>query len=170
VSDLPLVPTAAYEQGLSAHVASGIRNERGLLTGIKSTSYMESIVALRDARHAGFDDAIFLDTHGFISEATASNVFAIIDDVVVTPAVTHGILPGITRAVVLELAQQLKIPAVERELSYQELVNASEAFLTSSLRGIVPLVRVNEMTIGRGTPDTMTHRIMTAYANQTPRI
>lgn len=170
VSDLPLVPAAAYEQGLSAHIASGIRNERGLLTGIKSTSYMESIVALRDARQAGFDDAIFLDTQGFIAEATASNVFAIIDDVVVTPAITHGILPGITRAIVLELAQQLKIPAVERELNYQELINASEAFLTSSLRGIVPLVRVNDATIGRGTPDIMTHRIMAAYATQTSRI
>lgn len=170
VTDLPNVLPAVYERGLTAQIAAGIRNDRGILTGIKTTSYIESIVALRDAHQGGFDDAIFLDTYGFVSEATASNVFVVIEGVIVTPAPTHGILPGITRAVVLEIARQLEIPTAERELRYQELLNASEAFLTSSLRGLAPLVRVNDVVLGRGVPDAVTHRLMAAYAAHTPRI
>lgn len=170
ISELPNTRSSVYEQGLSAHIAAGVRNERGLLRGIKTTSYVESVLALRDAHRAGFDDAIFLDTHGFVSEATSSNIFVVIDGTLITPSLTHGALPGITRVIVLELARQLGIPVAEREVRYQELLDANEAFLTSSLRGIAPLVRVDDVTIGRGVPEATTHRIMAAYANHAPRI
>jgi branched-subunit amino acid aminotransferase/4-amino-4-deoxychorismate lyase len=167
--DPPPVPEQLYTHGIAAQQAAGVRNDRGLLAGFKTTSYAESIIALRDARRAGFDDAIFLDTHGFVSEATTSNVFVVINGALVTPALMHGILPGITRAVVLEIAPHAHLAAAERELNYSELLDAQEAFLTSSLRGIIPLVRVNEHKLGDGVPGEMTHRIMTAYASHEPR-
>lgn len=168
--DLPVIPEQSYAHGITAQQAAGVRNDRGLLSGFKTTSYAESILALHDARRAGFDDAIFLDTHGFVAEATTSNVFVVIDGTLVTPASMHGILLGITRAVVLELAPHAHVEAAERELGYSELLDAQEAFLTSSLRGIIPLVRINDQKIGAGVPGEITHRIMSAYAAHSPRV
>jgi branched-subunit amino acid aminotransferase/4-amino-4-deoxychorismate lyase len=168
--DLPAVPEQSYAHGITAQHAAGVRNDRGLLSGFKTTSYAESILALRDAQRAGFDDAIFLDTHGFVAEATTSNIFVVLNGALVTPASMHGILLGITRAVVLELAPHAHVEAAERELGYSELLDAQEAFLTSSLRGIIPLVRVNDQKLGAGVPGETTHRLMAAYAAHTPRV
>jgi len=170
LQDGPVFPPSAYERGVAVQIASGARNAQSATAGYKTTSYAESILALRDAVDAGFDDAVFLDATGFVSEATASNVFAVLGNVLVTPAVTYGILPGITRAVVIELARQLHISVAERELDADELRDADEAFLTSSLRGIMPLVRIGGDTLGNGAPGEMTHRLMRAYAQAPDRI
>jgi branched-subunit amino acid aminotransferase/4-amino-4-deoxychorismate lyase len=167
--DLPSIPKTVYEQGISAQIASAPRNERALTSKIKTTNYAEAIIALQEARAAGYDEAIFLDTNNFVSEATSSNVFVCLNGTLVTPSSIHGILPGITRAVVLELAARLKVPVAERELGREELINADEAFLTSSLREIAPLVRVGNIKLGVGVPGPLTRRFMTAYKTATDR-
>ena len=106
---------------------------------------------------------IFLDTEGHCSEATSSNLFALIDGTLVTPPVTCGALPGITREAVLELASALGVEAAERPFRLTELVGADEAFLTSSLRRIAPLVRVGDRAIGNGRPGDLTRRCADAY-------
>jgi len=166
----PAFPAPVYEAGLSAHVASAPRNERAFTAGIKTTSYAESIFALREARAVGCDDAIFIDTHGAVAEGAASNIFARLGDSLVTPPVGRGILPGITRAVVLSLAHELGIPYEERSFSISDLLRAGEVLLTSSLRGIAPVVRIDGYPIGAGTPGTYTRQLMTAYATQPTRV
>jgi branched-chain amino acid aminotransferase len=149
---------------LVAAMADARRNEYALTAGIKTLSYTESVLALAQAKAAGADDAIFLDTAGHVSEATASNLFALIDGTLVTPPLGCGVLPGITRAAVLELAATLGVDAMEREMAEPELVAASEIFLTSSIREIAPLVRIATNAIGGGRCGPITQRFVDAYA------
>jgi branched-chain amino acid aminotransferase len=158
----PLVRPRVPEP-LVAVMAAGRRNEHALTAGVKTLAYTESVVALAQARAAGADDSIFLDTAGHISDATASNLFAVIDDVLVTPPLSCGVLPGITRAAVLELARALGISPVQREMPEPELAAASEIFLTSSIREIAPVVRVETTAVGTGQNGPVTVRIVEAY-------
>jgi branched-chain amino acid aminotransferase len=146
-----------------AAMAAGRRNEFASTVGIKTLAYTESVVALAQARAAGANDAIFLDTAGHVSDATASNLFAVIDGTLVTPPRSCGALPGITRAAVLELAGALGIAAVEREITEPELALASEIFLTSSIREIAPVVRIATAAVGSGQLGHITVRVVEAY-------
>jgi len=159
----PLVPPASPKPIVAA-MASARRNEYALTSGVKTLAYTESVVALAQAKAAGADDAIFLDTAGHVSEATASNLFAVIDGVLVTPPLSCGVLPGITRAIVLDLAPTLGLSAVEREMTEPELALASELFLTSSIREIAPLVRIATTAIGSGRVGPVTTKLIDAYA------
>jgi branched-chain amino acid aminotransferase len=161
--DLPKRQHASYEYGLHVLIASFRRYEHGPTIGIKTTNYLESILALREAVAAGYDEAIFLDTRGFVSEASASNIFLWSDSRLVTPARTCGILPGITRAIVLELATRAGIPTAEQEVPEDNLYQAEELFLTSSLREIVPVIQVNGCLIGTGAPGSITQQLTTHY-------
>jgi len=155
VTPLPVFPAAVYEVGLTAHVASGRRNERAMTAGLKTLAYTDAVAALLEAQRAGADEALFLDTEGHCSEATASNLFVWTGSTLVTPPVSCGALPGITRAAVLEIAGALGVLTAERAFGLDELLGATEAFLTSSLRGLAPLVRVGAHPIGptlRATP------------------
>jgi branched-chain amino acid aminotransferase len=163
VSPPPRFPPSVYETGLTAHIASGRRNERAMTAGLKTLSYTDNVAALLEARRAGADEALLLDTEGHCAEATASNLFAWTAGALVTPPLTCGVLPGITRAVVLELARSLGVPAIERVLGPEELRAADEAFLTSSLRTLAPLVRLDAHPIGRGTPGALTRELLAAY-------
>lgn len=164
VAPPPAFGAAIYETGLTAHVASGRRNEHSITAGLKTLAYTDAVAALIEARTAGADEVLFLDTAGHCSEASASNLFALIGGRLVTPPTSCAALPGITRAAVIELAAELGVAVDERPFDLDELNGADEAFLTSSLRGIVPLVRVDGRAIGSGTPGALTQRVMTAYA------
>jgi branched-chain amino acid aminotransferase len=159
----PLAPPDS-PRPLVAAMASARRNEYALTANIKSLSYTESVLALAQAKTAGADDAIFLDTAGHVSEATASNLFALIDGTLVTPALSCGVLPGITRAAVLELAPALDLNTSEREMHEAELALASEIFLTSSIREIAPVVRITTTAIGTGRCGPVTQKLIDAYA------
>ena len=164
VAPPPAFGAAIYENGLSAHVASGRRNEHSITAGLKTLAYIDAVAALIEARTAGADEVLFLDTAGHCSEASASNLFAVISGKLATPPTSCAALPGITRAAVIELAADLGVPVDERPFGLDALKGADEAFLTSSLRGIVPLVRVDRHGIGSGTPGTITQKVMTAYS------
>ncbi|HXC25054.1 MAG TPA: aminotransferase class IV [Gemmatimonadaceae bacterium] len=161
--EMPRFSPTVYERGLSVHIPATRRNERAATAGLKTTSYLESVLILRDAIAAGYDDAILLDTCALVAEASASNVFVWREGMLMTPPETCGILPGITRAVVLEMAVQGGIPVCEREISLTELYAAEEIFLTSSLRGIVPVSRVDQRPIGAGVPGERTLQMMACY-------
>ena len=169
VAPPPAFGAAIYESGLTAQTASGRRNEHSMTAGLKTLSYTDSVAAMIDARRKGMDDALFLDTDGHCSEATASNFFAVIDGQVTTPPTACAALPGITRAAVIELAAGLGLKVDDRPLDPGKLKFATEAFLTSSLRGIAPLVRLDGMAIGTGKPGTVTRQVMTAYAELVAR-
>ena len=125
------------------------RNERSPLCGIKSTSWGENATILRFARSRGFDNAVLCDTAGRVSECTTANLFAVIDDQVLTPPLSTGCLPGITREVLLERGV-----AIEEALRPDDLRNATEVFITSSTTGVVPVDRIDEFAYSTEGPRT----------------
>ena len=163
VAPLPVFPKTVYDVGLTAHVASGRRNEHAMTVGLKTLAYTEAVMALLEAQHAGADEALFLDTKGHCSEATSSNLFVWTGRTLLTPPASCGALPGITRQAVLEVATARGVPTAQRPFGLDHLLDAEEAFLTSSLRGLAPLVRVGGHTIGLGTPGALTHQLADAY-------
>ena len=169
VGAMPSFPRATYDQGLTGHVASGRRNERAMTAGLKTLAYVDSVSGFLEAQRAGADEAIFLDTVGRCSEGSASNLFVWTGAELLTPPVSCGALPGVTREAVLELASALDVSAAEREFGPDVLTTAAEAFLTSSLRGIAPLVRIDGRPIGKGVPGTITRRFAQAYEGMVER-
>jgi branched-chain amino acid aminotransferase len=170
VAPPPAFGVAIYDTGLTAQTASGRRNEHSMTAGLKTLSYTDSVAAMIEARRGDADEALFLDTAGHCSEASASNFFAIIDGQLRTPPTACAALPGITRAAVIELAAGIELKVVDdRPLDPGTLKFATEAFLTSSLRGIAPLVRLDGMAIGTGKPGNVTRRVMAAYAELVAR-
>jgi branched-chain amino acid aminotransferase len=134
-----------------------------MTAGLKTLAYVDSVAGLLEARRAGADEALFLDTEGHCSEATASNLFAWTGAALMTPPLSCGVLPGITRETVIELAGAEGLPVAERAFTLDELLAAEEAFFTSSLRGIAPLVRIGPKPIGGATPGPVTRRLAAAY-------
>lgn len=117
---------------------------------VKSLNYMNSILARWEAIEAGVDEAIMLDTRGFVSEATAENVFIVRKEQIATPSTNSAILHGVTRQKVIEVAEGLGYKVSEREITPFELINADEVFLTGTLAEIVPVIKVSGRTIGSG--------------------
>ncbi len=119
------------------------RNERGALAGIKTTSYGENVIALATAKERGANEAVFGNTRGQLCEGTGSNIFVVQDGQLITPPLSAGCLPGVTRAVVLELCEAHGLAVKEIDLPLTELTGVEEAFLTSTLREILPITAVD---------------------------
>ncbi len=127
---------------------------------IKACNYINHILARFEAIDAGADDAILLDTHGYVAEATAANVFAVYSENILTPPLGN-ILEGITRATVMDIARELKYTVLERHLTPYDLFVADEVFLTSTFGGVIPVGKVAGRTIGNGNPGPITLRLRT---------
>lgn len=162
----PLVlPTADdYRAGLRVVIVGTTKTQHGIVDpAIKSGNYLGSILALRQAIAEGGDDAILCNATGEIAEGATSNVFFVKDGELATPDLQAGLLAGITREVVCELADELGLPAVARRVQPDELRAADEVFMTSSVRGIMPVTRLDGRTIGGGTIGPITARLVQRY-------
>jgi len=159
----------SYDKGFRVGVASFNHYSQSPVLQLKSTNYLLNIRAKLEAEAAGLDESIILNERGFITEGSISNVFFVTStSSLVTPPVESGLLPGITRQVVMELADSLGIAAVESEIKLADLKQFEEAFLTNSLIEIMPLVEVRDNTgkiisIGSGKPGQVTRKLMAAY-------
>jgi branched-chain amino acid aminotransferase len=169
VGAMPAFPASTYERGLTAHVVPGRRNEYAMTAGLKTLAYTDAIAGLQEAQRVGADEALFLDTKDHCSEASASNVFLWTGRELLTPPVSCGALPGITRATLMELAYVAGLEVSDRAFGLDELLAGEESFLTSSLRGIAPLVQVNGQPIGAGEAGAMVRRLADAYAEAVHR-
>ena len=116
-----------------------------------------------EAISAGADDAIMLDNRGFVSEATGENVFIVKNGKIMTPPPTSGVLLGITRNCIIELARKLGYEVMERELTPFELITADEVFLTGTAAEIVPVESVNGRKIGTRVPGPITERLIKEF-------
>ena len=168
------LPTKAYEKGYKALVSSFRRDSGSLLSGLKSTGYLLSVLAKREAENAGMDEALLLNERGFIAEGSISNVFFVAHGELFTPPAESGILPGITREAVLELATGSKIRAAEADIRAEDLSRFDEAFLTNSVLEIMPLVAVRDkagktVSFGSGKPGEITKRLISAYREMVAR-
>ncbi len=124
--------------------------------GAKSGNYLANLMALGRAKRAGAEEAILVDTSGHVLEGASSNIFAVTGGRLVTPSLECGILEGITRRVVIEIARGVSMPVDDRPVRPEELRDADEAFITSTLREVVPVVRVDDAAIGSGRPGPVT--------------
>jgi branched-chain amino acid aminotransferase group I len=161
--NLAPLPPKKYETGFKAAVSFLRRNSQSPLSRLKSTCYMDNILARTAARAAGYDEAIFLNEQGYLAEGSTTNVFLVSRGELITPCFESGVLPGITRAAVLQMARTSNIKATERWVQLNELVEAEEAFLTNSILELVPLVSVEGRTIGTGKRGKLTGDLLFAY-------
>ena len=156
VASQPIEPPAAT----AAIVTVGwVRNERGVLTGLKTTSYAENVVALAAARERGASEAIFANTVGNLCEGTGTNIFCVYDGELVTPTLGSGALAGVTRGLVLSW-----FGAVERDVPLERLAEADEVFLTSTTRDVQPVHRVDERELSA--PGEVTAAVAKTFAER----
>jgi branched-chain amino acid aminotransferase len=163
VTPLPKLPAEWYEDG--AKVVT-LRAERRI-PGAKSIDYLSAAMALRQGKDRGAVEAIYIDRNDHALEGTTSNLFAVIDGRLVTPG--SGILSGITRKVVLDLATAI-VPIDICDLTRDELLRAQEVFITGTNKGLVPVVQIDETIIGDGRPGRVTRSIMVALRDSLTRL
>ncbi|HUS44569.1 MAG TPA: aminotransferase class IV [Phycisphaerae bacterium] len=156
-------PAQAYERGVTVVVSRLRANETDPTTFHKTTGYMKNLLALRDAHRARATESLLFNTKGRLAEGAISNVFIVTGGRLLTPPVEEGLLPGITRAAVLELAAAVGVPAEQRPLSAREVLDADEVFLTNSIMEILPVGRIEKKEIGDGRPGPVTRKLAEAY-------
>lgn len=162
ITSHPLAPAPAHATAATVPLARELPH-------VKALSYLVAMTARRQARELGADEALLTDGTGRVLEGAGSNVFAMIGGRLVTPSADTGLLAGVTRAVVLELAEADGIDVVQRPLSTSELIEADEAFLTSTTRELVPLHAVDDRAIGSSETWTVTRRLQRAYTAEVAR-
>jgi len=167
------LPPEKYESGFKAALSSLRRDSQSPLSWLKSTCYLNNILARMEAKVAGCDEAIMLNERGYLAEGSTTNIFLVKKSlslegrsqvrVLVTPSLESGVLPGITREAVLEIAQTSNIKTVERQVELKELVEAEEAFITNSILKLMPLTCFDGKPIGTGKAGQLTKKLMSAY-------
>lgn len=157
-------PESLYADGVSVIVAKTRRNlPEALPPQVKSLNFLNNILAKMEAKAAGAHEALMLNHQGELTEGTTSNMFVVQRGRVRTPAVECGILNGITRGLVLQLASELGIPSEETRLTVDDLLRADECFLTNTTQEVLPVTRVNGTMIGNGRPGEITRRLHASF-------
>ena len=165
---IAIYPKERYEKGLKVVTAATRRHRPDTLnTQIKSLNYLNNILGLQEAIRYGADEAIMLNDSGYVTEATADNIFVIRGGEVATPPAYLGLLKGVTRGLVLEIAQGMGIPAAEKVLVMQDVYAADEVFLTGTGAELIPVVDVDGRAIGSGTPGPIFKRLLAAFRERT---
>jgi branched-chain amino acid aminotransferase len=153
-----------YDEGLKIITASTIRNHPAALSPrIKSLNYLNNIMAKLEGLQAGCMEAIMLNHKGEVAECTGDNIFIVKRGQLLTPSADSGILEGITRNAILELANTLKIPARETTLTRHDLLVADECFLTGSAAEVIPVVSIDSRPIGDGKVGPTTKQLMIEF-------
>jgi branched-chain amino acid aminotransferase len=165
ITDLISVyPKEAYDKGIAIITSSVIRNHPNALSArIKSLNYLNNVLAKIEANDAGVAEAVMLNHEGYISECTADNIFIVRNGEVQTPAMTEGLLEGITRGVMLKLCQRMNVPCVEKRLERYDLYAADECFLTGTGAEVIPVTKIDGREVGSGQPGAMTRRLIDAF-------
>ncbi|MBI4972930.1 MAG: branched-chain-amino-acid transaminase [Candidatus Omnitrophica bacterium] len=165
-----LYPERFYKEGLKIVTVPTIRNlPEALNPQIKSLNYLNNILAKIEAVNAGCDEAIMLDSLGYVAECTGDNIFIVKRSHLYTPPQCMGTLRGITRDTVLEIARKDKIPVHEHVITRHEVFISDECFLTGTAAEIIPVVKVDGRLIGNGKPGKLTLSLMKKFKELTKR-
>ncbi len=168
IDTISLYPEKFYREGIAVVTASSRRLPAdGLDPRVKTLNYLNNILAKLEAKQASCIEAVMLNHRGEVAECTADNIFTVKGGVLATPAPHCGILEGITRQTVLELAVREGISVRETVLTRFDLYTADECFMTGSGAEIVPVVRIDGRTIGDGRPGEVTERLRLAFRQLT---
>jgi D-alanine transaminase len=163
---IPAVDPALASEGIKAITLDDIRWR---LCNIKATTLLANVLFRQQAKEQQAMEAILI-RDGLATEGAASNLFVVSDGLLITPPKSHYLLPGITRDLVLELAENAAVPFQQREIPEQELINAEEIWLTSSTKEIMPVTRLNEQPVGDGKPGTLFRKLSGIYSGYKERI
>ena len=165
-----LYPEKFYKEGLEIITVPTLRNlPEALNPQIKSLNYLNNILAKIEAVNAGFDEAIMLDSLGYVAECTGDNIFIVKHEHLYTPPQCMGTLRGITRDTVLEIARKARIPVHEHVLTRHEVYISDECFLTGTAAEIIPVVKVDGRVIGHGKPGKLTLSLMKKFKELTKK-
>ena len=159
-----LPPADHYERGIAVmllHASRPTDDERA--SGAKASNYLANLLAVHEAKQNGAQEALVLGRRGQILEGASSNLFIVTEGKVLTPEPQTGVLVGITRATVLAAARAQGIEAAETAVRPEDLYGADEAFITSSIREVMPVVAADGRTIGSGAPGPVTKRLHEGY-------
>ena len=165
---IQLYPASLYKKGMEIVTVATTRNHHNAVNpAIKSLNYLNNILAKIEANTAGYEEAIMLNSEGYVAECTGDNLFIIKDNQMFTPSLSSGALHGITRQTSIDLIGELGVPTSEPNLTRYDLYNADECFLTGTGAEIVPVVKIDERKIGNGKPGKITKKLVKAYQELT---
>jgi branched-chain amino acid aminotransferase len=161
---ISLYPAEFYDKGLKIITASTIRNHPAALSPrIKSLNYLNNIMAKIEGLQAGCIEALMLNHKGEVAECTGDNIFIVKSGVLMTPPKDAGILEGITRNAILDLAKELGIIAFEQTMTRHDLFVADECFLTGSAAEVIPVVTIDGRPVGSGAVGPVTRQLLDAF-------
>jgi len=157
-------PPEAYERGVRTVIVDIVRNHPGTVNPmIKSNNLMNSALAMQEALRRGAFEGIMRNYRGELTECTTSNLFIVRNGAALTPPLTSGLLPGTRRDFIFDVGKDVGVEVREEVLRDEDLFSADEAFLTSTTREAVPIVTVDDRTIGTGTPGPVTKRLLEGF-------
>lgn len=161
---IQLYPPALYKKGMEIVTVATTRNLHNAVNpAIKSLNYLNNILAKIEANIAGVEEAIMLNSLGYVAECTGDNVFMLKGGSLITPPLSAGALYGITRNVVMELGREAGLDVRESDLTRYDLYNADECFLTGTGAELIPVVKLDGRVIGTGKPGPLTKRLVAGY-------
>lgn len=161
---ITMYPESTYRDGLEIVTAATIRNHPSMLSPrVKSLNYLNNIMAKIEGIQAGCDEALLLNQQGEVAECTGDNIFIVKDGVLYTPPLSAGILGGITRHCVIELAKESGIEVRETPITRHDIFVADEAFLTGSAAELIPVVKIDSRAIGTGKPGPITQKLIARF-------
>jgi branched-chain amino acid aminotransferase len=156
--------SAQFEKGLKLQISNRLRNDpRALDPAMKSGNYLNSLLAYLDAEKAGYSDAILCNAEGHVTEGTTFNIFYVRRGMLATPPLEIGILDGITRRKVIQIAKSLSIQIREVRFPVKRLLEADEVFLSSSIKEVFPITQIDGKKIGEGRPGPLTRKLSDHY-------
>jgi branched-chain amino acid aminotransferase len=163
-------PADAFARGVHVALVDIVRNHPGSVNPIiKSNNLINNALAMQEAFRRGAFEGVMRNYRGELAECTTSNLFIVKNGAALTPPIDAGLLAGITREFLFEIGEELGIPVLERVLRDEDLFGADEAFLTSTTRELVPIVQVDDHTIGTGAPGPVTRRLLEGFRRQARR-
>ena len=163
-ADIQLYPKKLYEDGLAVITVPTVRNHpEALSPNIKSLNYLNNILAKIEAINSGVLEAIMLNVHGYVAEATGDNVFIIKGKTLITPPTYSGILKGITRDTVMQLAPKIGLAVKEQVMTRYDIYTADEVFLTGTAAEVIAVVSIDRRDIGNGKPGKLTRKLEKLY-------
>lgn len=160
-------PREAFDKGVKVCLSPILRNHpRSVNPMIKSNNLLNNALAMQEALRRGGTEAIMRNYRGELTECTQSNLFVVKHGALLTPPLEAGLLPGVTRELVLEIARAEGVDAREQALRDDDLLGADECFMTSTTKELVPIVQVDDRKIGAGAPGPLTRKLLDAFRSK----
>jgi branched-chain amino acid aminotransferase len=167
-ASIQLYPPEKYAAGMDMVTCATRRcSPASLNPAVKSLNYLNNIMAKIEANHAGADEGLMLNEQGYVAECTGDNIFVVVGGEILTPPISAGGLPGITRAVVWDLCGELGLPVREAQLTRYDIYTADECFLTGTAAEVIAAIRLDTRPIGSGRPGPITERIVNRFRELT---